>query len=227
MVCVCAGERGGGGGEGGRGEGKGGGHVRDEGDKLALLALCNSLLEGLHLVGVRDLVGNEVCRGEVDLDIELSGYTALDSEHLPEGGLVSVVDFKLVPGVPELRVNPWIGQLGGEGVNRPGAVNLAELFLEFGELEGHVASLPVVKNIDCLLEDLSSRGDSVGIAGLLDIPLKHPWAAFLLHSRGSPVKDLHHIAGETVIFLQFCVHQVDILGKLRRALLQRLFKEIP
>jgi len=75
--------------------------LRDEGHELALLALRYGFLEGLHLVGVGDLVGNQVGRAQVHLHVVLRLHTPLDAEHLAEGVFVAMVHLKFVPGVPE------------------------------------------------------------------------------------------------------------------------------
>ena len=61
---------------------------------------------------------------------ESSGHRALDTEHLPEGVFVSVLDLEVVPVLPEGLVLARVAQVGRVHVDGTGTVDLPELALQ-------------------------------------------------------------------------------------------------
>ena len=63
--------------------------------------------------------------------------TALDTKHLLEGVLVSMLDFECLPFLPEGRIGTGIAELRRVSIDRTGPVDFSESPLHFCKLEAH------------------------------------------------------------------------------------------
>ena len=63
---------------------------------------------------------------------ESSCHRALDTQHLPEGVFVSVLDLEIVPVLPEGLVLARVAQVGRVHIDGTGTVDLSELALQLG-----------------------------------------------------------------------------------------------
>lgn len=156
----------------------------------------------------------------------LSLDTSLDAKHLLESIFVTVLDFKCLPFLPELSVGARVAELGCVAVDRTCAINLAESTFHLCKLEAHLLGFLIGEGGDGPLVD-RSRGRQSEVGGRLrDVELEHLESVFVRDCSGRTFVDSHGVSRQSTLFFQVSVHEIEGLGELRRASIQRLFEEV-
>ena len=107
---------------------------------------------------------------EVNL-AEGRSHASLDAEHLSEGRLISMLDFKRTPSVPELRIVLWVCELTGVGEKRSRSVNLTQFPLKLCIIKAECFALLVadLRPLYELLIHLAHFADAEEVGRLGDI----------------------------------------------------------
>ena len=104
----------------------------------------NSLRNQYTLTKVSTMGGLHYNCVYTHLCIVLSLYTSLDSQHLPEGVLVAVANFELLPRLPVGLARPWVTHLRSVTKDPSSTIDLTELCLQLSILQAH---LPMVEEV--------------------------------------------------------------------------------
>mmetsp|Transcript_16009 Transcript_16009/g.48094 ORF Transcript_16009/g.48094 Transcript_16009/m.48094 type:complete len:334 (-) Transcript_16009:1663-2664(-) len=105
-------------------------------------------------------------------------------------------------------------------------IDLTELGLECGELHTDVGHLIVTEPRDCLLKDLARATDAKEGSGTADVELVHLRLILFGDVTTGAVVDGEGVACQTVLLLQFGVHQIDQTAVLGWRRLETLLEEV-
>lgn len=139
---------------------------------------------------------------------------------------VQVLTLERVPFCPEVRDDSRVAELTGMGIQRAGAIDFSELALHLRKSATHPCRLGVGQALDSALVDWP-RGRKTEICSRLgNVDGVHVETVRILHGGGSAIVNSHGAFRQTVLFLQFGVHQIKRLAELRWTVFERLLEQV-
>lgn len=153
-------------------------------------------------------------------------HTPLNPEHFLKGIFISMLNFELLPFLPELWVSPRVAELGGMAIYSSRTVNLAQSSFHLGKFEAHILSFLIRKSLNCSFIDGTSGCQAKVTCRLRDVEVEHVSPVFVRDGSCGSFVNAHSMAGKAALFLKVSVHEVERFGKFRGHAVYGLFEEI-
>lgn len=111
-------------------------------------------------------------------------------------------------------------------IDRASSINLPEASLHLREFHAHFLCVVIGKRFNGALVDGTCGGETKVGGRLGDVEFEHFEAVFVGDGAGCALVDSHCVAGETALFFELAVHEVEGFGEFGGAPVDGLFEEV-